>query len=313
MIIPFSIRHKKLLEKDKLRLSFNIIQRRKILYLLEDFNEIYNETTETNWNYEETSFQKVYIDLKKVYGYSSLKSFINNEFVETTNLEDFLLGTKPENFIDSVELFMEYITEDNKKQSFTKELNQILKIEEFPIRMMDGEFFRLDSEFAESEILSKTNRLLKEESFEKANTDFIDARKRLSNGDYSGCIISANNSIESYLKKLLDKNKENQGSLKKSLMKSGIIPDYFNGFLDYFEGILQASFTIANKSSRHGQKELPSDINKVDEPIASFCLNLVGTLIIFITERYVESKPKKVDKQESIKHNEIKSADDLPF
>ena len=90
------------------------------------------------------------------------------------------------------------------------------------------------------------------------------------------------------------------------MIKSGIIPDYF-------EGLLQASFTIANKSSRHGQKEMPSDLNKVDEPIASFCLNLVGTMIIFITERYVESKPKNIKEEKPEINNDALSSDDLPF
>ena len=72
MKVPFSIRHKKLIEQDKLRLSFNVVQRRKILYLLEEFNEIFYEQDETNWRSEETSFQKVYFELKKAYGYPSL-------------------------------------------------------------------------------------------------------------------------------------------------------------------------------------------------------------------------------------------------
>lgn len=219
-----------------------------------------------------------------------------------------MIGTKPEYVIDSIEFFFYYITENEKKQSFIQNLNQILKVEETPIRFIDGEFFRLDSEFAESDILFKTNKLLKTESFDKALYDFLDARRRLSKGDYAGCIISANNSLESYLKKLLDKKNDNQGSLKKKLLKSQLIPNYFNGFLDYFDGLLQSSFTIANKSSRHGQKELPDELNKVDEPIASFCLNLVGTLIIFITDRYIESKPK-LDKPKKLSDNES----DLPF
>lgn len=312
MRIPFSVRHRKLIEQNKLKLYLNVNQKTKLFYLLRDYNEIFYETTETNFNYNETSFEKVYSDLLRAYGFKTLKSFVNNEFVEVEILEEFLISTKPEYVVDSIEFFYDYIIEE-RKQLFVKDLNQILKVEETPIRFIDGEFFRLDSEFAESDILFKTNKLLKTESFDKANDDFLDARQRLSKGDYTGSIISANNALESYLKKLLDKKNENQGSLKKILLKSKLIPDYFNGFLDYFDGLLQSAFTIANKSSRHGQKEIPTEVNKVDEPIASFCLNLVGTLIIFITDRYIELKPKIEKSVKPTDNDKITKNDKLSF
>ena len=76
---------------------------------------------------------------------------------------------------------------------------------------------------------------------------------------------------------------------------------------------MQASFTIANKSSRHGHKELPSELNKVDEPIASFCLNLVGTLIIFITDRFIESKPKALKEKTEKDTSDTMEEDSVPF
>ena len=311
MKIPFSVRHEKMIEENKLKVVFNNNQRTKLLYLLQDFNEIFNEVTETNWRYSESAFDKVYADLLRSYGYKVLKSYINDDFVEVKQLDEFILGTKPEYILDSIEFLYDYIISNEKKQSFIKELNLLLKIIDKPIRFIEGEFFRLDSEFVESEILFKTEKLLREESFDKAHEDFIDARKRLSTGDYSGSIISANNAIESYLKKLLDKKNENQGALKKTLLKSNLIPDYFNGFLEYFEGLLQSVFTIANKSARHGQIEKHDDKNKIDEPIASFCLNLIGTFIVFITERHLETNPK-----EEIVKNKVDDSienDERPF
>jgi len=312
MNTTFSIRHKKLIEQNKLKLYLNVNQKTKLLYLLQDYNELFDETTDTNWDYTETTLEKVYTDLLRAHGFKTLKSFVNDEFIEVKNLEDFLIGTKPEYVIDSIEFFYKYIT-GQRQNSFTKDLNQILKNEEIQVRFIEGEFFRLDSEFAESDILFKASKLLKTESFDKSLSDFLDARQRLSKGDYSGSIISANNALESFLKKLLDKKNENQGALKKLLIKSNLIPDYFNGFLDYFEGLLQSSFTIANKSSRHGQKDLPTTINEVDEPIASFCLNLVGTLIIFVTDRYIETKPKIEKQKENIVDESPINDDDLPF
>ncbi len=310
MNIPFSIRHKDLIEQKRFNVSFNINQRTKLLSLLNDYNETFSETTETNWHYYETAFEKVYKDLLRAYGYKKLKAFVGGEFVEVDNLEPFFESTKPELLLDTVEFLFSYIFEEESKQTFIKKLNNLLKIEESPVRFLEGEFFRLDSDFIESEILSKAEKLLKGNHFEKAHSDFLDAKSRLSKGDFFGCIVSANNSLESFLKKLLGENQGSQNSLKKKLMKTGIIPDYFQGFLDNFSGLMQSSFSIANKSSRHGQPELPSEKNIVDEPVASFCLNLVGTLIVFIAQKHINLQPPKENKENK---SEKDDSNDLPF
>ena len=51
MNTTFSIRHKKLIEQNKLKLYLNVNQKTKILYLLNDNNDSLYETTYTNWNY----------------------------------------------------------------------------------------------------------------------------------------------------------------------------------------------------------------------------------------------------------------------
>lgn len=54
MIIPFSERHKKLIAKENFQIDFSPSQKRKIIYQLEEYNEIFHETIETNWNYTES-------------------------------------------------------------------------------------------------------------------------------------------------------------------------------------------------------------------------------------------------------------------
>lgn len=180
------------------------------------------------------------------------------------------------------------IDKPGQKVNFHKECNFIFKSENSSFRVLDGYIIKLDSTFLESEILNKAYELLKNNYFEKACKDFLNARNNLTAGDYSGTIVEANNAIESTLKNVLNKEKGEQGNLKKWLMKSGIIPDYFQGFCDHFEGLLQSVFTIANKSSRHGKKKTPNKRNEVDHKVASFCLNLTGSLIVFIMERHQE-------------------------
>jgi hypothetical protein len=242
------------------------------------------------WNNEYSTF---YDDLKQKllesHGETCLKAYLEGVFQEVENTEQFILGSKPEYALDAIELYSNLIEKPNQKVNFHKECNLIFKSENSPIRVLDGYIVKLDSAFLESDILNKAYELLKDNQFEKACLDFLNARNNLTAGDYSGTIFEANNAIESTLKKVLNKEKGDQGNLKKWLMKSGIIPDYFQGFCDHYEGLLQSTFTIANESSRHGKKEIPDKRNEIDHPVASFFLHLTGSLIVFIMERYQES------------------------
>lgn len=313
MIIPFSERHKRLISSEEFKVEFSTVQKRKILFLLESFNEVYHKTTDTNWNYTETTFEKVHQDLRRAYGLDLLPT--DNETEKTT--ENFLKNGDPIFLLDIIELFNRYINEAEERRSFEKELNSILKLEAKPIRFMEGEFFRLDSEFLQSEVIFQTSKLLSTNDFETAHTDFLDARQRLSSGDYAGSIISGNNALESYLKKLLGLTKGNQGNLKKTLLKTDLIPDYFNGFINNFDGLVQSAFTIANNSARHGKMEKPIEKNQIDEPIASFYLNLTGTLILFIMDRQmllqpVEAKSEVIEESKQ-EDNSTDVIDELPF
>lgn len=312
MIIPFSERHKKLLENNDFELEFTEKQRRKIFYFINDYSGLIDIVTETNFHYTESTFNFIYRDLLKAYGLKKLGAE-GIGFKEKEEVENFILQAKGFLVLDVIELFVPYVDEEKKIQ-FEYNLNKLLKFEECPVRFINSEFLRVDSAFLESEILYKTGKLLSNHRFETAHIDFLDARRRLSTGDYTGCIISANNSLESYLKKLLDKRKDNQGKLKTILIKSGLIPDYFQGFINSFDGLLQSAFTIANKTVRHGRIEEHDHENKIDEPVASFCLNLVGTLILFITDRQIEfNKIGKIEENKIGENISESIEDDLPF
>jgi len=282
----FSQRHREAIENKKLRLSISKKTRQKIIYCMERFNRWYG------WNEEESIF---FDDLKKrliqSYGETSLKAYVDDVFQETNDIKQFIISTKPEYVLDAIELYSVLIDKPGQRSNFYKECNLIFKSENSPCRVLDGLVIKLDSEFLESEILHKAYELLKDSYFEKACKDFLNARNNLTAGDYSGTITEANNAMESTLKKILNKEKGEQGDLKKWLMKSGIIPDYFQGFCSHFEGLLQSAFTIANESSRHGKKEIPDKRNEVNYAVASFFIHLVGSLIVFIMERYQENLP----------------------
>jgi len=298
MRILFSIRHKRVIDQNLLKITFNERQRKKFYTFLIDYDVDWYESDDTGWNYKVYGLEEVIKNLIKGHGVDNLESLAGDESSKFDGLRDFIMAAKPEHVLDAIELLFDYEDAGSKKELFIKDLNKLLKIENIPMRFLEPDFVRLDSDFAESEILFFANKLLKDQNFDTSYDDFIDARQRLSMGDFAGSIIMANNALESFLKKLLNEKNFNQGELKKKLLKTQLIPDYFAGFLTSFEGLLQASFIIANKTSRHGRKDVPDEINKIDEPIATFCLNLVGTLIIFIAGRRIDYKAQQKSSEE---------------
>ncbi|MBL7074170.1 hypothetical protein ISS37_02885 [candidate division KSB1 bacterium] len=312
-MIPFSQRHREAIDNKKLTVFISKRVKQKIVYCMQNYNIHYELEPEGSFNPIECSI--FYDDLKRSlienYGVASLKVYVDDVFQETEDVKQFILGTKHEYVLDAIELYITLISEPDKALDFQKECNQIFKSENSPLRILDGFIIKLDSDFLESEILNKAFELLENNYFEKACRDFLNARNKFTAGDYSGTIMEANNAIESTLKKVLYKDRGEQGNLKKWLMKSGIIPDYFQGFCDHFKGLLQAAFTIANESSRHGKKEIPDKKNEVDRAVASFFLHLTGSLIVFIMERYQEKLPEP--EMERHKENLPEPEEDLPF
>jgi len=286
----FSQRHEQAINEKKLKISLPAKLRQKIIYCMRNHDHWYG------WNEENSIF---YDDLKQKllesYGVSELRAYIDDSLEEVTHIEDFIKGAWPPQVLDAIELFNQLINSQRNRFSFVRSINGVFRAENAPYRLLENEIVILDSVFLESSALNRAFELLKSNYFEKACRDFLNARNNFTSGDFAGTIVECNNSIESTLKKLLNVNKGEQRKLKSLLMKSGLVPDYFQGFSEHFEGILQSAFTIANQSARHGAKEVSSGKNKIDGPLASFVLHLTGSLLVFLIERYEETLPEEDD------------------
>ncbi len=276
-MIVFSQRHKYSI--DSVTTTINRKTRQKIIYCMDDFNY-------STGRYNSIFYNDLKQELLKTYGDTTLKAFVGDSFQEVDSIEQFIIGTKPEYVLDAIELYGYSFVKQESEDAYYNKINEIFKVDGSCFRILDKIIIKLDSDFLESEIINKAYDLLKNNSFEKACSDFISAKNNFTSCDYSGTISEANNALESTIKKIVNSDNEKQKNLKDLLMKSGLIPDYFQGFCDYFEGLLQSSFTIANKSSRHGKKDIPDKKNDTDRALASFLLNLSGSLIVFIMERY---------------------------
>jgi len=284
MITIFSQRHSKALDDKKVQISLNGKLRQRIIYCFEKHDVLHG------WD-QANSFFKDELNqlLKENYG-SELKGYVNAKLTEVRTTLEFIKTAWPPLVFDAIELFLDMLEPIGKNTEFAKELNHIFTSENSPYRLLDSQIIILDSSFLESVVLKRASELLKTTAFEQASRNFLNARNNFTAGDFNGVIFECNNAVESVLKKIVDKKNADQKDLKKYLMKAGLIPNYFQGFCDNFEGLLQSLFSIANNSVRHGKIDLPDPRSEADRPVASFVLHLTGSLLVFIMERYQEKE-----------------------
>ncbi|HFK7755174.1 TPA: AbiJ-NTD4 domain-containing protein, partial [Listeria monocytogenes] len=126
LFIPYSQRNKGVVKN---QISIRRTARKQIYRLLEKFNMTYYETDETGFNYTMSLSEIVFDEIKQFYipkSYNDAK-----QYVETDSLENFVCFGSPLNVIDTIELFANNLKDNN----FEIQINQILKLNELPLRL----------------------------------------------------------------------------------------------------------------------------------------------------------------------------------
>ena len=114
--------------------------------------------------------------------------------------------------------------------------------------------------------------------------------------------------VESYLPYLMSSCKaENEdytyGKLLEMLIKSNIIPKYYDEFLVHFEKLALGVAKERNLPARgHGQGKKPT---LVSSSLAEFTVNLAGAINIFIIKHWIEIRQSKVYEDYVVDENNI--------
>jgi len=296
----FSKRCQKALKEKKLKVSIPKAIRIRIWNLLINFDERWVETTDSGFNYWTSKLEKLTNNIKAEHGLEILSAYSEEKEKEIvpTNLEGFIIrGCVPAYVWDAIELF--YISlPDDKKPIFQKEFNKIMEESNLNWRMAEGKIFPVDSTYIEEEILRRTYQLLNEVKFLGPLQEFEKSREALTNGDYEGAIQNANLAVESTIKCILNIQKAKPGQLYKQLIDSGLVPQYFNGFLKAFEeNILRSVAKIRNEEpgAGHGKGK---ESTPVPKSLAELAVNLSGVLINYLVKRYLEKLSAEKEDEE---------------
>ena len=272
LFIPFSQRNSKCIKEKKIKLSINMKARNQIYYFLKKNNHVCYETNEVGWDYTITVGEKFFSEIKQFYVPKCYNE--KKEYIETSDLQSFILSNSPFYVLDVIEFFAKNSNNDH----FELEINAILKFNEIPFQMLNGKLINtfekqiIDNslisiqEFGLKELLQDASKYYDENNLKIAVEKLWDAFERL----------------KTYYCLSMDIDK------KKSVTK--IINDMGSG-QQAFEKIFEREFndltTLGNNFRiRH------HEINKIDildkkhyEYFYKRCLSLISTAIQYLDEK----------------------------
>ena len=136
-----------------------------------------------------------------------------------------------------------------------RELNDAFSLYESPWRILCGEMILIDSGYLHEELVAKQIEFMANLSANGAMDEFKQAVREFQKGEFAHAINEAAKSVESTLKFVLDNNAESHlTGLLKSLRKTDLVPNYYIGFFDSYEKIVQATGIVRNQpGNAHGQ------------------------------------------------------------
>lgn len=287
----FSERHEKALREKRLRFSLRQELRKSL------FRLFYRYSVWGGWNNEENLTMDVVTSaILDRRGWDSLQWWDGKRMNKSESFNDFIERGTPHHVLDAVELFLDQL-DYKKRPIFVSELNTLFEVHHSPVRYFRSEFYLIDSAYLESQVLAEAQKLLEATSFQGALDEFMQARTAFMEKNYKQTVLMANHALESTMKAVLDLPNKRTGELIKKVCHGGLIPSYYEGFLNSFHDFASIVPMTRNNEAGHGQGK---DIKSIPPALAELALHLSGSMIVFLIKRYMERNPSTED-------------DDIPF
>ena len=240
---------------------------------------------------------------------------ISNEYIPDKKIQDFLFKCELEEFLTAIELLltlkfsnMNHFYDDYGRlqatfSSLITKINSIFKIDKIgyeiiPVGLENLPFIVVpfNSQYLHLETIKQPIDLMYNEEFKGALNEFQKALDKYRINDFENAIINANKSYESTLKSILifkkitfDEGKDKLPQLIDKVKSANIIDSTLETVFKSFWPVLKnGPNNIRNLSGiAHGQG---IDVKKVEKTYADFVLRTVGTYIVFLIERFKETK-----------------------
>lgn len=267
MFIPYSQRNAKTIKEKKIALSIKRSARNQIYQLLEKYNEVYREISETGYQYDISTSEEVFNDIRQFYTPKCYND--KNQYLETGNLQDFIYRSSPYCVMDAIEFFEKY----NRSTDFETQINTILKLNDIALKLDNGKITNTyDSQIINStfvpiqeaglkELLQEANKYYDEGNFKIAVEKLWDAFERL----------------KTYYSPTLDKKK----SLNKIIRDMGSNKEPYK---ELFEKEFHELTVIGNNFRIRHHETTKTDIedNKHYDYFYKRCLSLISVAIQYL-------------------------------
>jgi hypothetical protein len=155
---------------------------------------------------------------------------------------------------------------------------------------VEGQIVRVDSQFAHAEVVKPALALLNSPGFEGPEEEFLRAFDHYRHGRNKEAVAEALKAFESTMKAICKARNwavsptATAKPLMDVLFGNGLIPSelasHFSGLRSAMESGLP---TISNRTSRHGQGAVPTDVPPY---LAAYALHLAGANIILLIEAH---------------------------
>ncbi len=255
-------------------------------------------------NSDNFTFEGAEADLITFYGESTLWAYDKKGQYTEASISQLILSGRPAHVLDVIEAW--FYQNPKRMSECEKELNDIFFINDSPWRVVNGNVILVDSDYLHREVRAKGIRLLAESDIPGALEEYQGAIDDLTSGETKDAVSKAHKSVESVMKAVLETDEHMRyGQLLSKLIKSGVIPKYYEDFLKHFEQLALGVVKERNLPGRgHGQGR---ETKRVTRSLAEFAVNLAGAINVFIIKHSIETKQAGNDKEHSL------SEDDVPF
>lgn len=293
----FTKRHENALKAKEIRPYLPLKLRVAIRRTLKEYSRLAGFDNEENLTFDQTEST-----LRRYYGEDQLYAYDKEDKLAPTNLEGLIESGYPARVLDVIEAWC-HNAEPSKVGECEKELNTLFEIHNSPWRIVNGKVFLVDSEYLHNEVVAKTQTLLRENSVAGALEEFTEAVSCLTDRRTKEAVVNAHKSVESLMKTILETQEHlTFGRLLGNLIKSGIIPSYYQEFMVHFEKLALGAVKERNRpGAGHGQGVEPTEVPK---SLAEFAVHLAAVINLFLTKRWLESRAEQAEDVEK---------DDLPF
>lgn len=227
--------------------------------------------------------------------FGDLSLDLDNYLASLPLLLKFMNKCNDEMFIDAVDLILGifhskgsiYIRRNVYNRMFPdaiEQTNQWMKYSNLGYRFENGQLIKITNEHLHQEVVIPALKLLSDERFSAANSEFNKSNKHRRAGDYEAAIIDAGRAFESVMKVICkircyqyDEN-GTANSLLKTLKDNNYYPSFLENQLNSLNSVLLGLPTLRNKAA-HDQGE--QGIAMYDN-YAGYALHLLSSNTVFL-------------------------------